>query len=280
MRVLVSTSFHEHLGALSGFHLNWRAALSGRMVTLAHLSATTRYEMLAEMAAAGVIPSGEGLLINPVSIPTQFGTALPMMMHNHRVAEQMGLEFSHIMMASPYLYAFVPGLDVAIGALDAGLPANMFPMHAGWHWHDAVMSDPRLHAMASYLGTPLQCGRADGVFMTRDLFQTMVALLLRFFAWEELVDLHPMYPLEEVLFPTLLPALLGDAGRIGPTRARVWELGDPPTAAKVQAAIQSGLHVSGKRIPQNPFDPLRRLVLANLPGEAMMNACLGGFEDA
>jgi hypothetical protein len=58
----------------------------------------------------------------------------------------------------------------------------------------------------------------------------------------------------------------------------VWEPGDPPTPAKVQAAIESGLHASGKRIPQNPNDPLRRLVLANLPGPAVLTACLGTVE--
>ncbi len=247
---------------------------------MAHLSATTRFEMLAEMASRGVVPSGEGLLINPVSIPTRFGTALPMMIHNHRIAVRMGVAFSHVCMVSPYLYAFESGLDAAMETVEVGLPAAVYPVHPSWYWHDAVMTDPRLDALARHLGVGLQCGRANGVFMTRELFEALVALVQRFFTWEEIAALEPIYPLEEVLFPTVLPALLGSGGKIGPTRARVWEPGDPPTPAKVRAAIESGLHASGKRIPQNPSDPLRRLVLEHLPGPAVLHACLGAADGA
>lgn len=81
------------------------------MTTLVHLSAGTRLGMLAEMADLGVVPGAAGLVINPFSISTAFGTALPMMIHNHRSAARLGIEASHISLASPYLYAFSPDLD-------------------------------------------------------------------------------------------------------------------------------------------------------------------------
>lgn len=278
MRILLSTSFHEYLPALAGFHLNWRAAFSGRMVTMAHLSATTRTEMLQDLADSHLFPSGETLIINPVSIPTRFGTALPMMIHNHRTATRMGVEASHICLASPYLYAFHPGLDEAVEQFDAGLPAQHYPIHPEWSWHGVVSADARLAALARYLGTELRCGRADGVFLSRALFDEMLAVLLKFFSLAEIMALDPVYPLEEIVFPTILPRLLGPGGaplRIAPTRAKVWEISDPPSPAKLQAAIASGLHACGKRIPQLPDHPLRRAALAQLPGEAVLLACLG-----
>jgi len=278
VRILLVTSFHEHLSALAGFHLNWRAAFSGRMLTLAHLSASTRAEMLAEMAAEGVFPSAEGLIVNPLSIATRYGTALPMMIHNHLTAARMGIEASHICLASPYLYAFQPGLDDAVEQFDCGLPSATFPVHDGWFWSDIVKRDARLAALARHLGAPLQVGRADGVFLTRGLFDAMLALLQRFISLEEIAVLDPVYPIEEILFPTMLPALLGTQGRIGTTRARVWEPGDPLTQAAVSAAIGSGLYASGKRIPQVASDPIRRAVLDNLPGRLVLNTCLGRID--
>lgn len=283
MRVLLSTSFHEALPALAGFHLNWRAALSGRMVTMAHLSATTRTAMLFEMAQANAFPSADGLLVNPISIPTRLGTALPMMLHNHRTATRMGLDVSHICLASPYLYAFQPGIDDAMEQFDAGLSAATYPMNPSWYWYKVAAADQRLSALARYLGVELRCGRADGVFMTRTLFDDVIALLLRFFSLEEIMGLDPIYPLEEVIFPTIIPSLLGACaeggkhGRIGTTRAKVWEPGDPPTPAKILSAIASGLHACGKRIPQNADHPIRQAVLANLPGPLVLNACLGSI---
>lgn len=278
MRILLVTSFHEHLAALAGFHLNWRAAFSSRMVTLAHLSATTRAEMLADMAAVGAFPSAEGLVVNPVSMATRYGTALPMMIHNHRMAGRMGLEASHICLASPYLYAFQAGLDDAVEQFDCGLPSAVYPMHDGWLWNDIVSGDARLAALSRHLGVPLRVGRADGVFLTRALFDEMLAVLQRFFSLEELAALDPIYPIEEVLFPTMLPALLGERGRIGATRARVWEPGDSPTVANVKAAIASGLYACGKRIPQEAGHPIRRAVLENLPGHLVLNNFLGSTE--
>ncbi len=275
MKVLLATSFHEHLAALAGFHLNWRAALSGRMVTMAHLSATTRRVMLAEMADANAFPSAEGLLVNPVSIPTRFGTALPMMIHNHRMAARIGLGSTHICLASPYLYALKSGLDREIEVFDCGLPANLYPPHSGWLWNGPMMADVRMTGLAAYLGAEMRVGRADGVFMTSDLFEALLAVTQRFFTIEEIAALDPIYPLEEVLFPTVLPALLGQSARIGTTRAKAWEPGDPPTLAKLQSAIASGLHASAKRIPQDPSHPIRQAVFANLPGEEAILQYLG-----
>ena len=275
MNILLATSFHEQLVALPGFHLNWQAALSGRMTTVAHLSETTRRTMLAEMAEHNIVPSATGLVINPVSIPTRFGSALPMLIHNHQSATRMGIEATHICLASPYLYALQPGLDDAIEHFECGLPATTYEMHENWHWHDIVARDTRMTALAKHLGTKIRIGRADGVFMTNTLFKSMINMVLRFFSPDEIANLDPVYPLEEVLFPTILPALLGNAARIGTTRARVWEPGDPPTPNTMRAAIASGLHASAKRISQMPGNPVRDVVLANLPGKLVLNARLG-----
>lgn len=275
VRVLVATSFHEDLAAISGFHLNWQAALSGRMVTIAHLSASTRRKMLGELAEQDLLPSVEGLIVNPVSIPTRFGSALPMMVHNHRTATRMGIPASHICLASPYLYALQPSLDDAIERFDCGLPTTTYNLHKNWHWYDCVASDARLAALAKHLGTSVRIGRADGVFMSRDIFDSMLQLVSKFFSPVEIANLDPIYPLEEILFTTVLPVMLGNAGRIGATRARVWEPGDPPTADKMRAAISSGLHASAKRIPQSASHPVRQVVLANLPGHLTLNARLG-----
>jgi hypothetical protein len=278
VRILLATSFHEHLPALAGFHLNWRAAFSGRMVTLAHLSATTRRQMLTDAAEIGAFPSAEGLIVNPFSVPTRFGSALPMLIHNHHSATRMGLAASHICLASPYLYAFQSGLDAIVADSDCGLPPTIYPMHQHWFWHEIAAADTRLAALAKHLGTELRVGRADGVFMTRALFDEMLTVVHRFFSPAEIAGLNPIYPLEEILFPTVLPALLGPQGRVVSTRARVWEGDDLPTQAKIQAAIDSGLYACGKRIPQDPTHPIRRAVLAHLPGALTLNACLGTIE--
>lgn len=278
MRVLLATSFHEDLAALAGFHLNWQAALSGRMVTIAHLSATTRRDMLEVLAEKNVLPSVEGLIVNPVSIPTRFGSALPMLIHNHQTATRMGVSASHICLASPYLYALQPSLDDAIERFDCGLPATTYPLQKSWHWYDAVAGDARITALVKHLGTVVQVGRADGVYMTRAIFDAMLELLKKFFQPNELMMLGPIYPLEEILFTTVLPALLGSTGRIGSTRARVWEPGDPPTVDKLKSAITSGLHASAKRIPQAAAHPVRKVVLANLPGHLVLNAKLATTE--
>jgi hypothetical protein len=276
LRILIATSFHEHLPALTGFHLNWRAALSGRMSTIAHLSATTRAAMLMEAAEEGVLPSAEGLVINPISIPTRFGSALPMLIHNRLTAGRLGLEATHLCLASPYLYAFEAGLDRVIEAADCGLPAVTYALHAHWLWHEYARADPRLAALARHLNVEITLGRADGVFLPVALFDDMLALLHRFFTPAELAQPEPLYPLEEILFPTVLPALLGPGARIVPARARVWENDDPPNTAKIAAAIGSGLYASGKRIAQLRGDPARNAVLANLPGPAVIATHFGG----
>ncbi len=275
MRILLATSLHEHLAALPGFHLNWQAALSGRMMTLAHLSATTRPQMLLDAAEQGVLPSVEGLLINPTSIATRFGSALPMLIHNHQTASRLGLQASHICLASPYLYALQPGLDEVIAAADCGLHGALYDMHAHWYWHDQAQADTRLTDLARYLGVPIRIGRADGVFMTTALFEALLAVLHKFYQPTELAQPAPLYPLEEILFPTVLPALLGGAARIVETRARVWEQNTPPSHAGMVAAIQSHLYASAKRVPQERGHPVRRAVLANLPGEAALMTKLG-----
>ena len=275
MHILLVTSFHEHLEALAGFHLNWRAAFSARMTTLAHLSATTRRTMLSDMADLGAFPAAVGLVVNPFSIATRFGSALPMMIHNHRTATRIGLEATHICLASPYLYAFHPGLDDSVEQFGCGLAAASWPLHPTWFWHDIAAADLRLAALARHLNVELRIGRADGVFLPRALFDEMLTVLHRFFSPAEIAALDPIYPLEEIIFPTMLPALLGNDARIGPTRARVWEPQDPPTLEKIKASIASGLHASGKRIPQELHHPLRRAVLANLPGPLILNANLG-----
>lgn len=269
------TSFHEHLEAAAGFHLNWRAAFSGRLTTLVHLSANTRLRMLAEIGDLGTFPGAAGLVFNPFSIPTAFGTALPMMIHNHRSAARLGIESSHICLASPYLYAFRPNLDDVVAAHDCGLPSDTYPMNSSWLWHDKAVADSRLAALAHHLGVPLRIGRADGIFLSRALFDDMLAILGRFFTAAEIASLDPIYPLEEIVFPTMLPAILGSGARIAPTRAKVWLPQDPPDPGKIGRAIASGLHTSGKRIPQLPGTPVRKAVLANLPGEAALYRALG-----
>ena len=270
-RILLATSFHEHLEALTGFHLNWQSALGGRMATLAHLSATTRSQMLADTAELGAMPSAPGLVINPVSIPTRFGTALPMLIHNRLTAQRIGLAASHICLASPYLYAVAGGLDQVIEMADAGLPATVYGPHEHWFWHNHAASDPCLAALVAHLGVDLRIGRADGVFMPLPVFDEMLALLHRFYAPEALAQPNPLYPLEEVLFPTVLPALLGDGARIVATRARVWEDGEMDEAT-TKSVIESGLHASAKRVPQQPGHRVRQAVLANLPGKAVASA--------
>jgi len=270
-RILLATSFHEHLAALTGFHLNWQSALSGRMTTLAHLSATTRMAMLAEAAELGVLPSAPGLVINPVSIPTRFGSAMPMLIHNRLMARRLGIAASHICLASPYLYATMPGLDGVIEQADAGLPAVTYPPHAHWFWTNHAAADPCLTALLAHMGCEMRIGRADGVFMPMAVFDELLALLQRFYPPDALAQPDPLYPLEEVIFPTLLPVLLGSPERIVPTRARVWE-GESVDAATMQAAITSGLHASVKRVPQMPGDRVRQVVLKHLPGDGVMSA--------
>jgi hypothetical protein len=148
-------------------------------------------------------------------------------------------------------------------------------MHKGWHWHDIVANDPRVIEMVKHLGAKVRVGRADGVFMTRALFDEMLKLVYRYFDPVELSDADRIYPFEEVLFPTLLPVLLGSTARIAPTRARVWEGSDPPTVSTIRSAISSGLHASGKRIPQALGHPVRSVVLSNLPGNLLLRAKLG-----
>lgn len=231
--------------------------------------------MLAETAERNILPSAIGLVVNPVSVPTRFGSALPMLIHNQQSAQRMGIETTHICLASPYLYALQPGLDDAIERFECGLPATTYELHENWHWHDVVARDARMTALANHLQTKIRIGRADGVFMTQPLFQAMLDLVHRFFGTDGIANLDPIYPLEEVFFPTILPALLGNDARIGTTRARVWEPGDPPTPTNMRAAIASGLHASGKRIPQTPGNPVREIVLANLPGKIVLNSRLG-----
>ncbi len=271
MRILLTTSFHEHLSALTGFHLNWRAALSGRMTTIAHLSASTRDQMLLDAAEEGALPSAEGLIVNPMSIPTRFGSALPMLIHNRMVAKRLGLEASHICLASPYLYAFESGLDQIIAQADCGLPAVTYGLHSHWFWHQHASADPQLAALVAHCKAEITIGRADGVFLPIALFDEMLALLYRFYTPAQLAQPQVIYPLEEIIFPTILPALLGRGAKIVPTRARVWENNDPPNAAKIQDAIKSGNWASGKRVSQQRNNPARHAVLAHLPGPEIMS---------
>jgi hypothetical protein len=266
-QVLLATSFHEHLDALGGFHLNWQAAFGGRMTTLAHLSATTRGAMLAEIAELGALPSAPGLVINPVSMPTRFGSALPMLIHNRLTARRIGLDPSHICLASPYLYAVADGHDRVVEMADAGLPETIYGAHEHWFWHNHAAADASLAALVAHLGVELRIGRADGVFMPLPVFDEMLALLHRFYPPDALARPNPLYPLEEVILPTVLPALLGEGARIVPTRARVWEDGamDETTTISV---IESGLHASAKRVPQQPGHRVRQTVLRNMPGDA------------
>jgi hypothetical protein len=162
-----------------------------------------------------------------------------------------------------------------IEQFDCGLPATIYDLNESWHWYAVAAADARLHDLADYLGTDLQIGRADGVFMTNALFDEMLKILYKFFSPAEIAELEPVYPLEEVLFPTVLPALLGLNARFCSTRARVWDVNDPPNVATMRAAIESGLHAAGKRVPQTPGHPVRQAVLDHLPGHLALNACLG-----
>ena len=266
MKILLTTSFHEHLRALLGFHLNWRCAFSDRMFTIAHLSAATRHYMLAECAAAGAFPSANGLVVNPVSIPTRYGCSLSMMIHNSRIAQRIGLESSHICLASPYLYALQYRLDEELEGSDCSLPEHIYPLNPTWYWHDVAAADKRLLDLAKHLGVKLKIGRADGVVIESYLYNEMLSVVSKFISCEEIATLDPIYPMEELIFPTVLPALLGHTGRIAKTRAKIWEPGDEPTLSKLNEVVASGLYASAKRIPQDPSDPLRQATLANLPG--------------
>lgn len=198
-----------------------------------------------------------------------------MMIHNHRAAIRAGLEPTHIMMASPYLYAFRSGLEKYIGEHDCALPDSIYPLNPTWFWHAQAQADTRLAALARHLGVELRIGRADGVFLTAALFDEMLALIHRFFEPSELDNLDPLYPIEELLFPTLLPALLGTAGRIGATAAKVWKPDDPISLDKLRAVLSAGRHRCGKRIPQSPADPMRQMVLAKRPGLPALSQKLG-----
>jgi hypothetical protein len=195
-----------------------------------------------------------------------------MLIHNHLTAKRLGLTASHLCLASPYLYAFEAGLDRVIEAADCGLPPVTYGMHEHWFWNQHARKDSRLAALVQHLGVEITLGRADGVFLPSALFDDMLALLHRFYTPGELAQPNPLYPLEEVLFPTVLPALLGPGSKIASTRARVWENNDPPDAAKITAAIRCGLYACGKRISQNPNDPARHVILANLPGRGVLGA--------
>jgi hypothetical protein len=236
------------------------------MTTIAHLSATTRDEMLQDSAEEGVLPSAEGLIVNPVSIPTRFGSALPMLIHNRMMAKRLGLEHTHIYLASPYLYAFEAGLDQVIAKADCGLPAVTYRMHSHWFWHQHAAADQQLSGLIAHCKTDILVGRADGVFLPVGLFDEMLTLLHRFYEPAQLVQPNNIYPLEEILFPTILPAILGRSANIAETRARVWENSDPPNAAKILDAIKSGQWAAGKRISQKRNDPARNAALAHLPG--------------
>jgi hypothetical protein len=112
--------------------------------------------------------------------------------------------------------------------------------------------------------------------MSLDLFDEMLALLHRFYPPEALAQPKPLFPLEEVIFPTVLPALLGEGARIVPTRARVRE-GEAMTAEEIETIIAAKLHASAKRVPQQPGNRARQIVLRHLPGEAVARP-YGGVE--
>ena len=269
MSIICSTSFHEHPKFIMEHYLNWDAAFQGGMTYVAHFSANTRSDMLNSAAKDNIILSAPNFVINQKSIYTKFGTSLPMHLLNYEFSKCIGINPSYLYITSPQSFAIRTGLSKYVRMFDIGIKQASFGLDK-WYWEAAAKEDPRISELTKYLNIPEPfISRVDGAFIRADIFEEMIDIIMKFWSFDEIMNLNPIYPLEELVIPTIAKSLFDHNVRIADTRSKVGG-GEELTPSQIHESINRGYDFSVKRIYQSRTSESRKIVLSHLPGRDIL----------
>ncbi|WP_166239882.1 hypothetical protein [Paenibacillus turpanensis] len=149
----------------------------------------------------------EDVIVNPYSYPTQWGDLMYLHNSNFRHACSV-VDFDYFVLhASNDLYLRHGSINY-IERRQNGVSPHLFE---AWHWNPIMEKDNELKKLLQYVG----CKKAylspvEGTFYKKETFTQMLDLIDNFYCYGE--SNQPLYPREEVFYPTLMKAMEEDHG--------------------------------------------------------------------
>jgi hypothetical protein len=269
-RLCVSIPVHEEPAVILDQVENLRAYLGAGTQVVLHLSQAMGLD---PSAVQPLLP--DGVHVNPVSQPTQWGDIAHLHVSNMEFAYERLEPFDYVLLeASNDLYVR-EGAPEHIAQHRAGFIAQHVTPELDWVQGPPALRDPQVAAMLADLGTDeIWGGQVEGSYYAADLFRAMLDVITRHHA-----PGGETYNREEILFPTAGRALLGD-GRHGQNivYADVLTRGPAITPATIYSVLDGtlagawtgGSNYAVKRVTRKIND-LNRVVV-----RAMARAVTGG----
>jgi hypothetical protein len=204
-RLCVSVPVHEEPAVILDQIENYRAYLGADTQVVLHLSQAMGLD---PAAVAPLLP--EGVYVNPVSQPTQWGDIAHLHVSNLEFAYKNLDPFDYVLLqASNDLYVR-EGAPRRIAETQAGFIAPRVTPDSEWQQGPPALRDPQLAAMLAELGTDaIYGGQVEGSYYEAALFRAMLDVIGRH------VDVtadREVYNREEVYFPTLATHLMDGKG--------------------------------------------------------------------
>lgn len=199
--IYISVPVHESIPVINDQLKNFEKLFPGSIIVL-HVSPTanfTKTQLHAELSAK----NARNFYINPVSVPTQWGSIIQAHLANISLIKSFG-DASRIVFHASNDLLVIAGAHPYIEK--NGNIFNLRLIEPGSHWwiSDIAANDFALRKTVASLGSTLIYGsqiegssyEADVIFEIADVIQK-----------KETLDSEAFYPREEVIFPTLARAL-------------------------------------------------------------------------
>lgn len=195
-RLCVSIPVHEQPAVILDQVENLRAYLGTDTQVVLHLSQTMGLD---PAAVQPLLP--EGVHVNPVSQPTQWGDIAHLHVSNMEFAYKNLDPFDYVVLhASNDLYVR-PGAPERIAETRAGFIVQQITEKTTWVQGPPALRDPQLAAMLADVGAQeIWGGQVEGSYYAADLFREMLDVILRHM---DLDADREVYNREEMYFPAL-----------------------------------------------------------------------------
>jgi hypothetical protein len=213
MTILAVTNAHERPDLLYDQLENYNVSFDGDVIHGVNINAALapKFEQEREKLDIDFSKLGNVFFVTPAVETKRFGV-LQAYMITVMEAMRLNKRFDYILfhtsadlMVRHLANRYVKRFDLGVGASgnirfrdEAG---NLTFDQVNPFWREQVAADPRLHRLASQLGTDvLHKSRQEGSFFKSSMFFEMFFPLLSFRSTEEMLNIDPIYPAEEFVF--------------------------------------------------------------------------------
>lgn len=271
-RICVSVPVHENPAVVLDQVENIRAFMPAGTLIVLHLSQTFGQR---PVDVQKLMP--EGVLINPVCMPTAWGDFIQAHLSNIDFALSTE-SFDYVLLqASNDMYVRAGAGDY-ISKHDAGFNREVVRPGKIWGLEDVALEDPALQSIVNEIGaTELVSSQVEGTFYNAELFANMIALIRKHWQHGE----GEVYPREEIYFPTIAnhwmkdaratPIIYSESTHSPITAGHIWRLAEGTYRETPESLSQGiGLHEGArydyenvygvKRINRIIDDPLRVMI--------------------